>query len=33
VVRRDALRLAAEVAERDPLRVPEFLMLAKDSEG
>ena len=33
VVRRDALRLAAEVAGRDPLRVPEFLMLAKDSEG
>ena len=33
VVRREAVRLAAEVAGRDPLRVPEFLMLAKDPEG
>jgi putative heme-binding domain-containing protein len=32
-VRREAVRLAAEVAGRDPLRVPEFLMLAKDPEG
>lgn len=31
--RLEAVRRAAEVAAGDPLRVPEFLMLAKDPEG